>query len=407
MPRSRIERIVGAPHGGRYASLDGYRAIAAVSVVVYHVRNRMLGAHGRGRSDVIDNLGNYGVAVFFLLSGFLLFAPVSRRLFEREAQVPVARFLLRRFVRIFPAYWIACVGFAFVTDDAHRRAVEPWKSFLLFDGGLRFLGVSWTLVIELWFYGLIAALGLVLPWALRRCRHDQAVLAGQLVLLVVMAVIAQVWRVRVTVDVRTLVTYLNWIPSYFDWFAWGMLLAVLAVWVDRGGRLPSSLHGLAQRTWVCFGLAAFAYWTIMAVSVGATGEASAELRATTLLRYTMQPIAAFLVLLPAVLGRTDTRVQRLLRRPTVAAVGTISYGVYLWHLSVLAVIDRYAWMKGSMAWAMFALAVVLVVSSVLATLSYRLIERPALEHVPSALDSLADRALRRLAPGRVRPAVEQ
>ena len=384
-----IASVVGEPHAGRFASLEGYRAVAALSVVVFHVRGRLLVDTDTGQMDVIDNLGNFGVAMFFLLSGFLLYLPVSRRLFARASQPPTAQFLLRRFVRIFPAYWLAIIGFALTAPSIHRQSVTPWKVFLLFDGGLRFLGVSWTLVIELWFYFLIAALALVLPRVLRRCRTVSSVGRAQLIMLLVMALVAQCWRISVTGNAIDLVRYVNWLPSFLDWFAWGMLMAVLVAWIEHGGTLPKALKGLADHGWVCVALGALCYAMVMWVVRVPPSLTFSETRVATLFRFTMQPIAAFLLLLPATLGRPQHVLQRALRRPLIAAFGTVSYGLYLWHISVLGVVERNPIGSGGAWWMIVNLLVVVAVSFVLSTLSYRLVERPALLMVPSAFERLA------------------
>jgi len=86
----------------RRRELDGVRAIAALSVLVFHAvgfyaRGAGVDAWARpwvGRLDV-------GVAVFFLLSGYLLYG-----LFLR-GRIRVGAYALRRALRIVPAYWVA------------------------------------------------------------------------------------------------------------------------------------------------------------------------------------------------------------------------------------------------------------------------------------------------------------
>ena len=70
----RIVRVVEPHQGGRFAALDGYRAVAAIGVLVYHVAGNAKLTQGTAPLNAfLANLGNFGVAVFFLLSGFLLY----------------------------------------------------------------------------------------------------------------------------------------------------------------------------------------------------------------------------------------------------------------------------------------------------------------------------------------------
>ncbi len=389
----RIERVIGTPHGGRFASLEGYRAVAALSVVVYHARGSLDPLAVGARMDVVDNVGNFGVAVFFLLSGFLLYLPVSRRLFGGERQAPPGQFLLRRFVRIYPAYWLAVIGWAAVVETLGKQQVTPWKVFLLFDGSLRTLGVAWTLVIELWFYMGIAVLSVVLPRLLRRCRTRGTMLRAQLLLLVLMMVVAHGFRSYYTREPALSFHYASWVVGYLDWFAWGMLMAVLVAWTDHGGSLPASLRGLADHEWACFVVAALCYWTIMLVVHSHHSGTAPETRVQYMFRLSVQPIAALMLLIPATLGRRDQPVQRVLRRPVMASLGLVSYGIYLWHTVILRAIkgDPIGGVGGGVWWMLVNLLVVVAITLVIATLSYRLVERPALRLVPSTFERLLHR----------------
>ena len=50
---------------------------------------------------------NLGVTIFFLISGFLIYRPFVNSRMNGAPATPLARFLERRFLRIFPAYWLA------------------------------------------------------------------------------------------------------------------------------------------------------------------------------------------------------------------------------------------------------------------------------------------------------------
>ena len=117
---------------------------------------------------IVDEFGQLGVMVFFLISGFII-THVAR------AENPL-RFGIRRFFRIYPAYWLmVAVALAFGLFDTpfDYAALHDWRNVLkiatitnyLFDPQNVVLGVGWTLQIEVMFYALVMC---VMPLIRRR-----------------------------------------------------------------------------------------------------------------------------------------------------------------------------------------------------------------------------------------------
>ena len=95
----------------RFPTFEGLRALAAVAVLVFHAATftTTLAGESRGPAELgawIQNL-NVGVSLFFVLSGFLLFRPFVLAHLTGAAGPATRPYLLRRLVRIFPAYWVA------------------------------------------------------------------------------------------------------------------------------------------------------------------------------------------------------------------------------------------------------------------------------------------------------------
>src|SRR6266487_2807271 len=116
---------------GKFPCFDGFRALAAISVLITHV------AYLSG-FDIHSGLGAFtarmdvGVAVFFMISGFLLYRPfVAARLAERHGSRPLAYFW-RRALRIFPAYWVALTITVFVLHVP--KNIPPAKDMFLYYG---------------------------------------------------------------------------------------------------------------------------------------------------------------------------------------------------------------------------------------------------------------------------------
>jgi peptidoglycan/LPS O-acetylase OafA/YrhL len=142
----------------RSESLDAVRALACVMVIISHV------SLYRGDSSLLG-LRN-GVMLFFALSGYLLFRPFLR------GSVDLRSYALHRAARILPAYVVALVGLTFLTGDRTFLDAPLVFAFFLqnYDRDLwqGFLGVSWTLVIEVQFYVTLPLLAVLVGRSLSR-----------------------------------------------------------------------------------------------------------------------------------------------------------------------------------------------------------------------------------------------
>src|SRR3954453_23098972 len=88
----------------RSAAIDGLRAAAALSVLAFHVA--LVADRFGGPGGAIVAHGNFGVPVFFALSGLLLYRPFVAARWADAPAPAAARFALRRAARIVPAYWL-------------------------------------------------------------------------------------------------------------------------------------------------------------------------------------------------------------------------------------------------------------------------------------------------------------
>lgn len=151
----------------RLRGIDALRAIAALLVLWQHVAEvyvRMNGAvllAGSWLADLADslNFGRIGVVAFFLVSGFVI--PFSMQPGQPAA---VRTFVIKRFFRLFPAYWLsvplgALTGY-WIWGHEFGLADFLVNLTLLQDVfGMRPAeGLYWTLLMELVFYGLCVVL---------------------------------------------------------------------------------------------------------------------------------------------------------------------------------------------------------------------------------------------------------
>ncbi len=382
-----------------FDGIDALRAVAAVMVVEFHA----VGIFGRGAAlhawirPWILNL-DVGVQIFFVISAFLLYRPFVR---ARDMDVRAATwpYAWRRIVRIVPGYWTALIFTAIVLGaTASILSLHGFARYFLFTQSYTYdtasggLPVAWTLCIEVAFYAFLP----VWAWAVRRVLGSGST-RGELPALAGLFAVGVAWKLWVLgTQVGSFIPSLNpWVialPSYFDVFALGMVVAVLSVrWQERGGA-PERLRRTSGWWWVA-GLALFVF------AAKGAGLTTLDPRGFThqqfLVRHMLLGLVAICALMPAVLGTGVP--ARVLRWAPLREAGRVSYGIYLYHLTVFGVLTIWGFDRWSGAvhpyllWGVGGLALTFLVAEV----SFRLIERPAL-----SLKSWAGPGLRRAATAR-------
>lgn len=164
---------------GRVGELDALRGLAAMAVLAFHYTTFYQGQYGHVRPLPFGfPAGNYGVHLFFVISGFVIFMTLER---TRTA----ADFVVSRFSRLFPAYWAAMATTALVVYTIgmpaqrlplHDLALNP-TMLQQFLGAEHLDGSYWTLQIELFFYVQMLA------WfAVGQLRRIRWIIAGWLLL---------------------------------------------------------------------------------------------------------------------------------------------------------------------------------------------------------------------------------
>ncbi len=397
--RQRLGRT--EPHkGGRFASLDGFRAIAAIGVVVYHVAGySQLTSSNTLVSKFLNNLGNFGVATFFLLSGFLLYRPFVMKWFQDQPPPDPIIYLRHRFLRIFPAYWVA-LGAFILLGLVNAKSPAPDYFFTLFSltqiyrpaYGFAGLSVAWTLAIEISFYIALPFIAAGIRLIGRNARTLKMKLEAQLLGLATLAAITLIYRAIVAgpwqydAKAHPFATVHLWLFNYFDWFALGMVLAVFVCWTDLGRTLPALFQRFTDTGWACWICAAACYFILMLLRDNAGAAAAVDARETTLdmfIRFFFNGMAAFFFLLPGIIGRTRTSyINRGLASTVPMYLGTVSYGIYLWHKIWLDYLKGDGKGVGAAPthpsfWAM--LAMVLTLSVITASISYYALERPIMK----------------------------
>jgi len=141
----------------RIGVLDSFRGLAAISVVYYHYTYWFRQIHGHTFSPDYDfDYGSYSVNFFFIISGFVIFMTVEK------CRNPL-EFAYKRFIRLYPTYWICLIFSAFVLYywgiiNTRPTLSQFFINFTMIQRVLRSDDIDpsyWSLLPELAFYFVI------------------------------------------------------------------------------------------------------------------------------------------------------------------------------------------------------------------------------------------------------------
>jgi peptidoglycan/LPS O-acetylase OafA/YrhL len=124
----------------RLQVLDSLRAIAAMAVIIFHTTAYQF------------NFGRYGVQLFFIISGFVIFKTV-------ESANTAKEFVIKRFFRLYPAYWVAIIittiAVNFFSTTKHVSIKEFLFNLTMLQEHFKIENIDWSywsLTPELFFY---------------------------------------------------------------------------------------------------------------------------------------------------------------------------------------------------------------------------------------------------------------
>lgn len=330
--------------------IDGLRAIAVLLVVLFHAFPTLV----KG--------GFIGVDLFFVISGFLISGIITEQL--DTGKFSFAQFYARRMRRIFPALllvmasclafgWFALLASEYAQLGKHLAAGAGfvsnfafWRESGYFDNAAdtKPLLHLWSLAIEEQFYLLWPAL----LWLAFRSRWHRLTLCIALVALSFALNLA-------TVHSNPVAAFYSPATRCWELLAGGVLACMTAA---RGrDRRPAA-------TWqqLC---------SVLGIVLLGLGLALITRERAFPGGWALLPVTAALLILAAGPAAWFNRV--ILAQPALVAIGLISYPLYLWHWPLL-VFAHLAQYNATPPWPTRAAAVVL--SVVLAALTYRWVEKP-------------------------------
>lgn len=343
--------------------LDGIRAIAVIMVLAYHLKLALFKS------------GFLGVTVFFVLSGYLITGILISEV-EEEGTIDLKNFWLRRIRRLVPAVMSMAVVIIFVSAVVNRIIfTKGCKDFLASVLGFNnwwqiFNKISyfeaagvpspfthcWSLAIETQFY-LIYPLILLGIYKLVKSRGEGRanrglLFAGVTLLLALISVILMIVLFDPQQDASRV--YYGTDTRAFS-LLFGALLAILWEYRMVPRRLSASVN-------MVLGSVSFAVLLVMTIAIN--GSSNFWYRGGQFFGTILTVLMVY-----AVSGR-KTWLSRFLSNPVLKWMGDRSYSIYLWHYPIILLIS-----KGIKA-SWWITLIEIVLSVVLAELSYRFIETP-------------------------------
>lgn len=319
----------------RLTELDALRGVAALLVIAFHYLHEYPIRYDDAVPVVAAaDYGQYGVHLFFMISGFVIYMTV-----ERVSEL--RGFVTGRFSRLYPAYW-AALGVTFLVlaasplPDVHVSPAQAVVNLTMFEGFLQVPyidGAYWSLTIELSFYVLIAALLVI--------RRPQWTLPALWALAGIYVVGRWAWTRSPNSKLLDLAFNHATLFWFANLFAAGIIFYLIVMKHERSPWLYAQL-GL-----------------VVVLDVVSHGWVSGLVIASALVL-----MGAALVYRPAFL-----RVRPML------FLGAISYSLYLVHQNVGYVVIRNLDGTGVPHWGSVVVAFLLALAA--ATALNRLVERPA------------------------------
>jgi len=388
--RSDVPDVVAPPpRHPRYPLTVGLRGVAALTILVGHAWF-FTGGFGGFTESLPNRLivrWDGVVALFFMLSAFLLYRPMIARRGGGPPPPTIGAYALRRVLRLYPAYWVALTALAIV-PGLYGVFSHHWWAFYSLTDFLKLslhdvcprnqefrcgLPQSWTLGIDLTFYVALplyaAATALI-----ARGRDRRSWMRLELGLLALLAAASLVLG-GPPLDLRDQVWFRYSFLGYFYWFALGLGIAIISVAYSRERQQPRALRLIASRPLLCWGSAAAIYIsTVLAFSTAPFVFQFKTSEYVTLVL--LQGLCALLVFLPAVFANPNHGLpSRVIGHPVLMWFGLISYGLLLWHATVAVSLGTLG--SGNGYWVVLVGEIVIAIP--LACISYYVIERPLMK----------------------------
>ncbi|MDP4093223.1 MAG: acyltransferase [Bacillota bacterium] len=384
---------------------DGIRAIACLSVIIHHLTQRLTmqaqSAFGQQMQSFFL-LGNTGVSVFFVLSGFLLSFPFWKQYLWEEKYPSIKQYALRRAARIMPGYYASLLVTGLIVPLLFSIPTQSmWERLLAgfgFVSGFNYVtffpcdinGPLWSIGFEVFCYLLMPLFMFGLFSFLGSRRSFKKALLYWIGVFVFITGVNQLihtfltpgpvnrgWEYGIVGGAK------YWMPNYnpvgfFSHFAIGIIAAGVTAWLFKNSQKITALKnkGIFDIIGVfCILGAVLLLWCM---------------RHAPEFSWSLQnqpyyfPFYAILIAGALVAAPHSKAFGKILDNRFFKYTAKVSFGLYIWHCLVIYIVTRL-WMHNfevnmmvSFPKWLLTSAVVLVGAYIFAALSYKFIEKPVL-----------------------------
>lgn len=335
-------------------SLNGWRAIAVIIVILGHLK-KMLSPETIG-FRILDYVifADFGVRIFFVLSGFLITTLLIKEK-KKAGKINVINFFIRRFLRIVPVLWlylgvIAILNHFFALDITFANFLGPllYINNFNFFPGVWLLGHTWSLAVEEQFY-------LIWPFLFRYATN---LLLTSTVIIVITPLIKTVVYLKPHLTNFLLAPFLDPAAAIFT----GAILAI--VWNKNFYQL--NINYLFKKSLVTssiliiWAISILRHFGLFGIILHPSGD--------TILNFTIIYLIAYSVI------KQQTFFYTSLNKKLIIKIGMLSYSIYLWQQAFIIPKGEFInWSK------YFFFPFNLVVVGLTAYLSYHYFEKPFLQ----------------------------
>lgn len=391
----------------RLAGADGLRAIACLAVITHHISQQLMinvQPIWIQKLQSFALMGNAGVSIFFILSGFLLSYPFWKNYLNNGSYPNFRKYLLRRAARIMPGfYFVLIISSLFVIFN--NIPIEHFWIRLLtaltFTSGFNYItffpsdvnGPLWSISFEVFCYFLMPMFMYMLFKISGRNRSFSKSFKYWIYILIIIIFINQFVHILFTPDninrgwqYGIIGGAKAWMPNYnpfgfFGHFSFGILAAGITVAVYKNSE--KWLEFKRKNMFDIIGLTALIGSFILLWFMKDKPEFGYSLQNQPYFFPFYQLLAATAL---AVFPHTNF-IGRILDNSFFRYTAKVSFGLYLWHDLYIYVVSnlvvneyRFMGMASIEDWSIISIAII-IASYITATLSYKFIEMPIINLV--------------------------
>jgi peptidoglycan/LPS O-acetylase OafA/YrhL len=341
--------------------IEFLRTFSAVGVVWIHVwsyfQNTSLNITSIDFYKVISFIGN-GVDFFFVISGFLMYLALQNKQFSVQTYV---HFIKKRFLRIAPLYYLSIVVYFLVLNSMNQGSIS-WKDMLIdalflnnhFNVNIAY--TYWSLAVEWLFY-------LIIPFLFYFNDFRRRVYT-----FLVLVVISFIRLIQVESNTELFLTPNMPLPLFME-FGWGILVGMIMT----NSKLKERIR--IKQSWlnlfIGFSILYFGRVIRLTEVVEMSGQFSIVFKVLSGPIMTLGFAYIMLMLI-----HSNGIFTKFVESKIFQHLGKLSYGIYLWHVLVLSFLP-YFFEPDSGPYVMFgAFILVASISTLLAYITYQLVEKP-------------------------------